>query len=337
MNNILKKLLILLIVFTFFCLTACSRNNKEDVLIYTSINTDRISELQELLNNEFPDYNVIVEYQSTSKQTAQLLAEGTSTKVDIVHDLAYTNIAKLSEANYLADLSDIVDYSDVVNYLIPESKDYYPECVTGGSFIVNTKVLEEKNLEIPKTYEDLTKPCYKGLISMPDPKSSGTGYMFIKSLSNSWKDDAQVMDYFKRLDSNILAYTSSGNGPINSVKMEETAIGLGMIANVVQEYNKGATDLAIVIPEEGAPYSAYAQGIVKGKENRDAVVKVFKYLTTTYLDITLEKYAPEKMLISKDSTIDNFPNDIKYSDMSNNTAEEKDRLLALWDEKVVNK
>lgn len=330
---LLLFIIVMYAIFLFGCET--KEKQKETVLIYTSINTDRISELQELLDKEFPEYNCIVEYQSTSKSTAQLLAEGTSTSVDIIHDLAYTNIAKLSEEDYLADLSGIVDYSNIVDYLVPDSKDYFPECVTGGCFIINVKVLNDMGLEVPNTYEDLLKPCYKGLISMPDPKSSGTGYMFIKALSNSWQDDERVMEYFKELDKNILAYTSSGNGPINSVKMEETAIGLGMTANVVQEYNKGATDLAIVIPNEGSPYSAYGQGIIRGKETKESVLRVFNYLTTTYFDITLEKYAPEKMLKDRDCTIENFPENIFYADMSNNTSEEKDRLLKLWDEKVV--
>lgn len=328
--------LVMCFILSLAILTGCSQKAEDNtVLIYTSINTERLAELQELLKEKFPNYQIVVEYQSTSKQTAQLLAEGTNSTVDITHDLAYSNIAKLSENGLLADLSNIVEFDKMVDYLVPSSKDYYVECLTGGAFIINKKVLEEKGLPVPATYEDLLDPCYKGLISMPDPKSSGTGYMFVKSLSNAWKDDDKVMAYFKELSNNILSFTSSGNGPLNSVMMEETAIGLGMTTNAIKAYNDGSIDLAVVFPTEGSPYTAYGQGIIKGKENKKAVVEVFKYLTTEHLGITLEKYAPEKALKDQASNLANFPTDVVYADMSNDTAAEKDRLLALWDEKVV--
>ena len=80
----------------------------------------------------------------------------------------------LARENVLADLSsyDTSIYTeDVVS-----SKYYLPELRTGGAVIINTEVLAENNLPKPTCYEDLLKPEYKGLISMPDPKSSGTGY-----------------------------------------------------------------------------------------------------------------------------------------------------------------
>ncbi len=47
---------------------------------------------------------------------------------------------------------------------------------------VNTKELSDKNIPVPSSYEDLIKPEYKGLISMPNPSSSGTGYLTVSAL-----------------------------------------------------------------------------------------------------------------------------------------------------------
>ena len=43
--------------------------------------------LQSLLEEQFPDYEIVVEYQSTGSNAARLKAEGTQTECDIIFDL----------------------------------------------------------------------------------------------------------------------------------------------------------------------------------------------------------------------------------------------------------
>ena len=87
---------------------------------------------------------------------------------------------------------------------------------------------------------------------MPNPKSSGTGYMFCKALVNEWGED-KALEYFDKLSENILSYTSSGSGPINALIMKEAAIGLGMTPQAVTKINEGQTELKIKYFEEGSP------------------------------------------------------------------------------------
>ena len=82
---------------------------------------------------------------------------------------------------------------------------------------------------------------------MPNPKSSGTGYMFLKNLVNTWGEEA-AFAYFDELSKNILQFTSSGSGPINALVQEEVAIGLGMTAQAVTQINEGV-NLKIVFFE----------------------------------------------------------------------------------------
>ena len=85
----------------------------------------------------------------------------------------------------LADLS-AYDVSVYVKDIRPEKNTYLPLYRNGGCIAVNTQVLADRGLELPKSYEDLLNPMYKGLISMPGPVTSGTGLMFLKSLVNAW-------------------------------------------------------------------------------------------------------------------------------------------------------
>lgn len=324
-KRVISTALALAIVSGAVSLFGCS-SKKESVLIYTSAEDFRVEDLKSRLEEEFPEYNCIVEYKDTGSHAASLIAEGKNTDCDITYDLEYAYLDQLSGSGVLADLSsyDRSIYTEdaaVSNYYIPELRN-------GGAIIINPEVLEERNLAVPQSYEDLLKPEYKGLISMPNPKSSGTGYMFLKALIVSMGEDA-AFDYFDELSDNILAYTSSGSGPVNALKNKEAAIGLGMIAQAVNAINDGA-NLDIVFFDEGAPYSMYGQAVISGKENRECVKKVFDFMINTYIDETNKKFFPEQIFKDHTYEVENYPSNIKYSDMGVNTNAEKSRILEKW-------
>lgn len=325
----MKKIIyILLAMLMIFSTTAvgCS-NEKERVVIYTCANDKRIVHMQEELAKAFPDYDFIVEYQSTSKLAAKLLAEKKNTDCDIIHDLSYLNLEQLKREDILADVSFIDRSEFVADTNI--SNNYVIECRTGGGIILNTDVLASRGLAEPTSYQDLLKPEYKGLVSMPDPKSSGTGYMFVKSLVNAWGEE-RAMAYFEELSENILQFTSSGNGPVNAIKQQEVAIGLGMTQNAVQLIDDGATNIKIKFFEEGSPYSMYGQTIIAGKETKPAVKAVFEWLVKDYLILGAEEFGLEKIYNNRDFVSSNYPNNVVYSNMENDTVEEKERILKLW-------
>lgn len=317
---------LLLIIVVFVGLFAGCSSKKEKVVIYSCANDKRIAYMAQKLAEKFPEYDCVVEYQSTSKLSAKLLAEGKNTDCDIVHDLSYLNLDSLDNEGYLANVSDF-DTSLFIDNASP-SKNYTIEINTAGGILINPDVMKEKNLEYPKSYEDLLKPEYKGLISMPDPKASGTGYMFLKSLVNEWGEE-KAFEYFNKLSKNILQFTSSGNGPANAVLQKEAAIGLGMINNGVMMKDEG-NDIDIIVFEEGAPYSNYGQTIIKGKETKKAVKDVFQYLLTDYILDESKEFGREKIFKDYDFTSENYPKNVKLANMSGDTLEEKTRLLEMW-------
>lgn len=325
-KNLFKKTFTMLTIAMtcMFAFTGCG--SKDDVTIYTSMEDYRVEYLNKRLAEQFPDYNITVEYMSTGNHAAKLLAEGTSTDCDISFDLEYGYMEQLAEAGVLADLSSY-DTSVYVPDIVL-SKFYLPEVRNGGSIIVNTKTLADKGLAEPTSYADLLKPEYAGLISMPSPKSSGTGYMFLKSLVNAWGEDA-AFEYFDQLTPNILQYTSSGSGPLNAVVQGEAAIGLGMTAPAVTQINNDQP-LKLITFEEGAPYSMYGTGIIAGKEEDPKVKEVFDFLVNTFNYENCEQFFPEKIYADKDFSVENYPENITYADMSNDTIAEKDRLLSKW-------
>ncbi len=323
MKKILAFTLLFALILTVFA--GCGEQ-KEKILIYTSSEDYAVEDMSKRLKEQFPNYDITLEYMSTGNHAAKLMAEQGSTKCDITYDLEYAYLSQLDEKGLLADLShyDKSIYSeDTV-----ESENYIIQCRNGGAIILNTETLKKKNLPEPTSYEDLLKPEYKGLISMPNPKSSGTGYMFVKSLVNAW-GEKKALAYFDKLTENILQYTSSGSGPVNALMQGEAAIGLGMTSQAVMKINEGAP-LKVVFFEEGAPFTLYGQAILKGKETRECVKEVFDFLINTYNLEQNEKFLPEQIYKDKTFTMKNYPENILYADMKNNTIEAKNKLLDQW-------
>ena len=316
-------------------LTACASvagcKKKEEIIIYTSTEDYVIEYMQAGLEEKLPDYDIKIEYMSTSNIAAKVIAEGTSSQCDIIFAQEYGYVEKMSEAGVLAKLSDSYDQSVYTEEsLLTMAKDYVlPSIKTGGAIILNTKVLADKNLAKPTSYNDLLKPEYKGLVSMPSPKSSGTGYMFYLSLVNAWGEDAAIK-YFNDLTPNILAYTTSGSGPVNALTSREAAVGMGMISQAAEKLSEGVSELEIVVFDEGAPFNLYGNCVVKGKEEKAGVKAVMDYLYSEFTDLCNGKYYPETVLKDKTYEVANFPQNIKYADMKNNTLTNKEGLLEKW-------
>lgn len=338
----IKWLGLLLIPALVLGLAACGGGNSQDsgegsgsaapaasddnrVVIYSGAEEYRNEYFLKRLNEEFPDYDISIEYMPTGNLAAKLAAEGTDTDMDIFYDLDFSYAGLVEQ--YLADVSEY-DQSIFVDDCKVESGKYLAATRNGGAIIVNPDVLEAKGLAEPTSYEDLLKPEYKGLISMPDPKSSGTGYMFVKSLVNAWGEE-EAFAYFEKLADNILQFTSSGSGPVNALVQKEAAIGLGMTAQAVTAINEGA-NLKILFFEEGSPYSLYGYAMPEGKQNRPAVKAVFDFFYNTLVKEDKELYYPEQVFVDQTNNIENYPTDIKYADMKNNTTDEKTRLLENW-------
>ena len=299
---------------------------RETVTIYTSIEDYRIEYLQKRLEQALPQYDVNVVFYSTGDHIAKLLREGKNTECDITHSLGYSYLQQLDAKGYLAPLpsTDKTIYDD--HLLISDS--FLPQERGSGAVIINTKLLKELGLKEPRSYQDLLDPKFRGLVSMPSPKDSSTGYMFYKSLVNAW-GEKKALSYFDKLTGNILQYTKSGSGPLKAVSEGKAAVGLGTTATAVTAINEGQPIKLAFFPE-GAPYTVYGQAVIKGKEQRQAVRDVFNFLVSTFNYENCKLYMPEKLYKDRTFTLKNYPQNIVYADMSNDTVEEKGRLLAKW-------
>ncbi len=327
----MKKVLLLALALVTLVLTltlvGCG-DDREKIVIYTSAEEYRIEHMQKRLDEQFPQYKIVIEYKSSGDHANILKTSGKNAACDITHDLEYSYAQQIAALGYLADLSTMVDFSVYAEDAV-QSNYYAPEIRNGGCIAINLDRLNALGLKKPTSYEDLLDPSYSGLVSMPNPASSGTGYMFLLSLVNAWGEEA-AFDYFDKLAPNVLSFTASGSGPVNALAMGEVVVALGMTPDAVAQIREGV-NIEILFFEEGSPYSLYGQGIVAGKEQRECVKEVFAFLSTTLNRELCEKFYPEKIFKDTDYELEHFPKNITYSDMTTEDAgARKEELLNKW-------
>ena len=168
-----------------------------------------------------------------------------------------------------------------------------------AALVPNTKVLEEKNLPMPKGWKDLLNPAYKGMLIMPNPASSGTGFLQVASLlvlldpdyKNKPVEENKAWDFLKKLDKNMGQYIKSGSKPAKLTAAGEYAIGCSF-AFVYSSLKKKGFPVALVMPEEGAGFELEANALLKGAKN-EAAAKQF--LDWALSQSAMKEYAKFKL------------------------------------------
>ena len=324
----MKKIIhLLMVVFLLGVVISCKKTGDTSVVIFTSTEDFRTEHIQQLLKEKFPGYNITLQVLSTGNHAAKLKAEGTRTEADIILNLETGYLEGLQEI--FTDLSSY-DLSGFLPELTPASKRFLPWDKSSGAIVINRAKLESIGIPVPESYQDLLKPMYHGLISMPNPKTSGTGYMFLVSLINAYGEDA-AFAYFDSLAKNILQFTTSGSGPVNALIQGEAAIGLGMTLTAVNAINTRGIAFDLLFFNEGAPNITTGFGIIKGKENRPVVKEVFEFIMTKVIRDDKELFCPEPVMLNQPNTIANYPKNILYANMDGvYDLARKERLLEKW-------
>ena len=280
------------------------------IVIFTTYEEEKVEYYQSKLDEKFPDYKIIIQGMGSGEIYSKLDTEKTSVSCDIVTAVEVTNLELLlsNTPNLFYDLSDydFSIYVDNAKKHTERHKKYAIDCILDGALIVNKSVLADAGVEIPVSYADLILPKYKGLISMPNPNSSGTGYCFYSGVVAKI-GETEATEYFKTLTDNLYEQTSSGSAPLKSVQRGDVGIGVCMLWQAMNVVNENP-NLQVVIPDNQVPYTLYGMGIINGHQERTEVKEVFDYLYGELNQECFEAFNGEKLYVNQGACqIANFP------------------------------
>jgi len=148
------------------------------VTAYTALEEDEIAEYVAAAKRALPDVDLKVLRLSTGDLGARILAESANPQHDVIWGFAVTNLLDprllaLVEP-YRAKGADAL----AAQFRAADDKWF---AATGymAAFCVNSERLKAKGLPAPKDWSDLLDAKFKGEVVVPNPVSSGTGYLQI--------------------------------------------------------------------------------------------------------------------------------------------------------------
>ena len=246
---------------------------KTTLTVYTAVEADDLKKYAARFNEDNPDIEIKWVRDSTGVVTAKLLAERANPQADVVWGVSATSLMIMKLEGML------VPYAPKgLEKVDPQFRDRAnpPSWVGMDAYVAvicfNTTEAQKKNLPKPTSWKDLTKPVYKGQIVMPNPASSGTGFLQVSAWLQGF-GEAEGWKYMDAVHQNMGVYTHSGSKPCVMAGQGEYPIGISFEFRGARVKKQGAP-IDLVFPSEGSGWDMEATVIVKGTKNLDAAKKL---------------------------------------------------------------
>jgi len=252
---------------------------KTELNVYTALETDQLKAYTEGFNKTYPNIELKWTRDSTGVITSKLLAEKANPVADLVVGVSASSLAVFANEGMLQPYApkglDKISkqYRDPANPPLWVGMDVY-----GAAICFNTVEAAKLGLPKPATWQDLTKPVYKGRIVMPNPASSGTGYLDVSGWIQMW-GEAKAWKFMDALHQNIAQYTHSGSKPCKQAGAGEFPIGVSFEYRAVTTKKSGAP-IDIVFPTEGLGWDLEASGIMKNTKKLEAARSLMDWLAS---------------------------------------------------------
>ncbi len=312
---------------------------KTQLLVYTALETDQLKAYQEAFNKVEPNIEIKWVRDSTGVITAKLLAEKSNPQADVVMGVAASSLALLDNQGMLVPYAPL--NLDAIMSQYRDKKNppaWFGMDVWGATICFNTVEAKKRNIPVPTTWKDLTKPIYKGQIVMPNPASSGTGFFDVTAWLTLWGDDNGKGGGWKFMDAlheNIAQYTHSGSKPCNMAAAGEYVVGISFEYRANANKAKGAP-IELVFPKEGLGWDLEAFAIHKGTKHLEAAQKLANWASSKD---AMQQYGKNFAITAQPGVaapLANVPKDYEARLVKMDfawAADNRERILAEWNQR----
>ena len=310
-----------------------------ELTVYTAVEAEDLKRYAKAFNADHGDIKIRWVRDSTGIVTAKLLAEKNNPKADVVWGLAATSLMLLKSEGMLQPYAPKGVGELDKKFVDPAS----PPSWTGmdawiAAVCYNTVEGKKNNLPIPRSWKDLTKPVYKGHVAMPNPNSSGTGFLDVSSWLQMFGEKGG-WGFMDGLHQNIAWYTHSGSKPCKQAASGEVPIGVSFAFRGAKSKAKGAP-LEIVLPSEGVGWDMEATAIMKGTKNLDAAKKLVDWSITKKANVLYNSGYAVVAYPGVAKPVKHFPEGILKAMINNDfefAANNRKRILKEWQKRYDSK
>ncbi len=245
-----------------------------EILVYTALEDDELAIYLKDWEAKHPDIKAKVVRDSTGIVTAKLLAEKDNPQADVIWGVSATSLLVCDQAGMLAGYNPKGIENLKPEFFDQKNKEAHwtglKAYMTG--IVGNTIELKTKGLKLPQSYADLLDPMYKGHLVMPNPASSGTGFLTVSAILQIMGEE-KGWAYLDKLHENIAVYTHSGSKPAKMAGKGEYPIGISFAYRGFKQKSKGEP-VETAFPKEKSGWEVEANGLIK-KPNIKPEAKTF--------------------------------------------------------------
>lgn len=312
---------------------------KTELLVYTALETDQLKAYTESFQKTNPNIDLKFVRDSTGVITAKLLAEKANPQADVILGVAASSMEIFKAEGLLAPYEPkgfkalARKFSDRSNPPSWVGMDVFAAVVC-----YNTVEGKKRNIPAPQTWADLTKPVYRGQVTMPNPASSGTGFFDVSAWLQTMGED-KGWKYMDALHENIAQYTHSGSKPCRQSGAGEFVVGISFDFRGNDVKAKGAP-VELVFPKEGLGWDLEAAGIVKTTKKMDAAKRLMDWVATKEAN---QAYAKNFAIVAHPEvkpSLPHIPADLDKRLIKNDfgyAAKNRDKILAEWQKRYAAK
>ena len=320
-------------------LAVSAGSSAASLTVYTAIEAEDLKNYAARFNEDHPDIEIKWVRDSTGIVTAKLLAEKNNPKADVIWGLAATSLLLMKAEGMLHPYKP-----KGVEHLDPKFVDKDdPPAWTGidawvASICVNTVEQAKHGFATPTSWKDLTKPEYKGHVAMPNPNSSGTGFLDVSSWLQMFGEEGGWA-FMDALHENINHYTHSGSKPCKQAARGEVPIGVSFAYRGAKSKAKGAP-IDIVLPSEGVGWDMEATAIVKGTKKLEMAQKLVDWSVTEKANRMYNEVYAVIAMPELAKPVEHYPEGILEAMIDNDfefAANNRKRILAEWQKRYDSK
>lgn len=306
---------------------------QKEITVYTALEDDELAVYTPAFQKAHPEIKLNIVRDSTGIITAKLLAEKDNPVADVVWGTAATSLLICDEMGMLAGYNP--KGVEKIRTGMKDNRNNPVRWVGIKAWVTgitgNTIEMRSKKLKMPRSYAELIHPRYRGALVMPNPASSGTGFLTVSAVlqlmgeENGW-------DYLDKLHENIAQYTHSGSAPAKMAGKGEFPIGLSFAYRGFKQRAAGEP-VEVAFPAEGSGYDVESNGLI-----RKARIKpeAKKFLDWAISDEAMAMYAKVYPIVATDIKVDapqGWPDDPMSVLIDNDlmwAAKNRQRILDEW-------
>jgi iron(III) transport system substrate-binding protein len=315
--------------------TGTAEAQRTRLTVYTALENEQLQPFKQAAEAAVRDIEIAWVRDSTGVITARLLAEKANPRADVIWGLSVFSLLVLEQQDMLEPYTPNGAEALRPNFRSPRS----PMTWVGMDAFVsaicfNTIVAQQRNLPRPTTWADLLRPEFKGQVVMPNPNSSGTGFLTIAGWIGAM-GEANAWTFMQRLHENVQTYTHSGSAPCNNAARGEYGVGLSFDMRSVTLKNQGAP-IDIIVPTDGVGFDLEAAALLRGGRNAEAARKLMDFTVSRAANELYGRYYALVAMAGVSPSVQNYPGDFAQRLVSQDfvaLAAERERILKTWAER----